>query len=76
MSAVAFRNVVATPSDPVDTWPFEALVETLERGLVPDWQPMPPDVTAVPVATAKGGPNTGIPQICGSHTPVEAPAGL
>lgn len=40
MSAVAFRNVIAAPSDPVDTWPFEALVETLERGLVPDWQPV------------------------------------
>lgn len=44
MSAVAFRNVVATPSDPVDTWPFEALVETLERGLVPDWQPVLADI--------------------------------
>ena len=48
MSAVAFRNVVATPSDPVDTWPFEALVETLERGLVPDWQPMLADIRRHP----------------------------
>jgi DNA-binding transcriptional regulator YiaG len=45
---VAFRNVVATPSDPVDTWPFEALVETLERGLVPDWQPVLADIRRHP----------------------------
>ena len=35
-----FRNVNAAPSDPVDTWPFEALVETIETGLVSDWQPV------------------------------------
>ncbi|MBU6311461.1 MAG: helix-turn-helix domain-containing protein [Actinomycetales bacterium] len=40
MSIVDFRNVIAARSDPVETWPFEALVETLERGLVPDWQPV------------------------------------
>ena len=48
MSAVAFRNVVATPSYPVDSWPFEALVETLERGLVPDWQPVLADIRRHP----------------------------
>jgi DNA-binding transcriptional regulator YiaG len=48
VSAVAFRNVVATPSDPVDSWPFEALVETLERGLVPDWQPVLADIRRHP----------------------------
>lgn len=40
MTIQAFRNVDASPSDPVDTWPFEALVEVLERGLVTDWQPV------------------------------------
>ena len=29
MSLTTFRNVSASPRDPVDTWPFEALVETL-----------------------------------------------
>jgi len=38
--AVAFRNVDAAPSDDVATWPYEAIVTTLERGLVPDWQPL------------------------------------
>ena len=37
---VSFRNVDAAPTDPVDTWPFEALVIVLERGLVADWQPL------------------------------------
>lgn len=35
-----FRNVEASPADPVVTWPYEALVTAIERGLVPDWQPI------------------------------------
>jgi hypothetical protein len=35
-----FRNVDASPSDPLDTWPYEALVTAIERGLVLDWQPI------------------------------------
>ena len=35
-----FRNVDADPSDDVRTWPYEALVAAIDRGLVPDWQPM------------------------------------
>lgn len=38
--SVAFRNVDASPDDPVGTWPYEAIATTLERGLVPDWQPV------------------------------------
>lgn len=38
--ALRFRNVDASPSDPVDTWPYEALVTAIERGLVTDWQPI------------------------------------
>ena len=37
---VTFRNVDASPSDPVSTWPFEGLVVVIERGLVADWQPL------------------------------------
>lgn len=43
-----FRNVLAAPSDPVDTWPFEALAETLERGLVPDWRPVLAEISRRP----------------------------
>lgn len=35
-----FRNVDASPDDDVRTWPFEALLTAIERGLVPDWQPI------------------------------------
>ena len=38
--AVQFRNVDASPTDDVRTWPFEALVTTIDRGLVSDWQPL------------------------------------
>ncbi|MFM9133882.1 MAG: helix-turn-helix domain-containing protein [bacterium] len=37
---VAFRNVDASPSDPVATWPYEGLVICIERGLVADWRPV------------------------------------
>ncbi|MDD9368556.1 MAG: helix-turn-helix transcriptional regulator [Acidimicrobiales bacterium] len=37
---LAFRNVGASPDDDVRTWPYEALVAAIDRGLVPDWQPI------------------------------------
>lgn len=37
---VTFRNVDASPEDDVRTWPYEALVAVIDRGLVPDWQPI------------------------------------
>lgn len=38
--AVRFRNVDASPEDDVRTWPYEALVTVMDRGLVADWQPV------------------------------------
>lgn len=37
---VSFRNVEAHPDDDVLTWPYEALVTVIDRGLVADWQPI------------------------------------
>jgi len=37
---VAFRNVDASPTDDVRTWPYEAIVTMIDRGLVGDWQPI------------------------------------
>lgn len=37
---LTFRNVDARPDDAVDTWPYEALVTAIDRGLVPDWRPI------------------------------------
>lgn len=35
-----FRNVDADPAADVRSWPYEAIVETIDRGLVADWQPL------------------------------------
>jgi hypothetical protein len=37
---VRFRNVDASPSDDVRTWPYEGLVTVIDRGLVGDWRPI------------------------------------
>ncbi|MEX1003812.1 MAG: helix-turn-helix transcriptional regulator [Acidimicrobiia bacterium] len=37
---VEFRNVDASPTDDVRTWPYEALVAVIDRGLVGDWRPI------------------------------------
>ena len=37
---VGFRNVDAEPGDDVATWPYEALVAAIDRGVVPDWRPI------------------------------------
>lgn len=45
---VSFRNVEASPSDPVDSWPYEGLVAVLERGLVQDWRPVLAEIRRQP----------------------------
>lgn len=37
-SGLQFRNVEASPDDPVATWPFEGILAALERGTLPDWR--------------------------------------
>jgi len=46
--SLQFRNVDASPSDDVRTWPFEALVTAIDRGLVSDWQPIFAEVRRSP----------------------------
>lgn len=36
--ALAFRNVDADPSDPVESWPIEAIQAALERGGMQHWR--------------------------------------
>jgi DNA-binding transcriptional regulator YiaG len=36
--ALHFRNVAADPTDPVEQWPYEALVSALERGGLRQWR--------------------------------------
>lgn len=33
-----FRNIVASESDPVETWGFEGLLTALDRGGLPQWR--------------------------------------
>jgi hypothetical protein len=37
-TALKFRNIEASPADPVETWPFEGILAAVERGTLPDWR--------------------------------------
>lgn len=45
---VEFRNVEASPDDDVRTWPYEALVAVVDRGLVSDWKPVLEEIRRSP----------------------------
>ena len=47
-TGLAFRNVDASPDDPVETWPFEAVVAAVERGLARDPKTLPHQVRHQP----------------------------
>lgn len=38
MSELTFRNLDASPQDPVECWPYEGLVTAIERGSLSDWR--------------------------------------
>ena len=46
--SLAFRSVDAAFADAVQTWPYEALVETMERGLIGDWMPILDELRTAP----------------------------
>lgn len=35
---LSFRNIDASPGDPVESWPFEGVLTALERGGLPEWR--------------------------------------
>ena len=47
-SALKFRNVSASPDDPVETWPFEGVLAAVERGTLPDWRRLAKAIRADP----------------------------
>ena len=51
MSALAFRNVDASPADPVSHWPQEAIQTALERGGLDDWRHLTSAIQADPWGT-------------------------
>ena len=48
MSTLAFRNVDASPNDPVSDWPVEAIQTALERGGLSDWRRLAAAIRAQP----------------------------
>ena len=47
-TALKFRNVNASPDDPVETWPFEGILAAVERGTLPDWRRLARAIQADP----------------------------
>jgi hypothetical protein len=43
-----FRNIIASPDDPVETWPFEGVLAAVERGTLPDWRRLARAIQADP----------------------------
>jgi DNA-binding transcriptional regulator YiaG len=47
-TALRFRNITASPDDPVGTWPFEGILAAVERGTLPDWRRLATVIQADP----------------------------
>lgn len=47
-TALKFRNIAASPDDPVETWPFEGILAAVERGTLPDWRRLATAIRADP----------------------------
>lgn len=45
---VAFRNITATPDDPVVAWGFEGLLTAIERGSMKEWNRIAAEVRKLP----------------------------
>jgi DNA-binding transcriptional regulator YiaG len=46
--ALKFRNIDASPDDPVETWPFEGILAAVDRGTLPDWRRLATAIRADP----------------------------
>lgn len=51
MTSLAFRNVDASPNEPVSAWPIEAIQTALERGGLSDWRRLAAEIRAQPWGT-------------------------
>ena len=47
-TSLKFRNIEASPEDPVQTWPFEGILAAVERGTLPDWRRLAEAIDADP----------------------------
>ena len=48
MTSLAFRNVEGDPASDPDSWPFEAILASVERGSLVDWRRLAATVRASP----------------------------
>src|SRR5947208_3337963 len=48
MSGLCFRNIDASPGDPVESWPLEAIQTALERGSLQHWRRLAAAIKAQP----------------------------
>ena len=37
-TGLRFRNIIVSPDEPVEAWPFEGILAAVERGTLPDWR--------------------------------------
>jgi DNA-binding transcriptional regulator YiaG len=47
-SGLKFRNIETSPDDPVERWPFEGILASVERGTLPDWRRLANAIRADP----------------------------
>ena len=47
-TGLKFRNISASPDDPVESWPFEGILAAVERGTLPDWRRLSAAIRADP----------------------------
>jgi DNA-binding transcriptional regulator YiaG len=47
-TALKFRNITASPEDPVENWPFEGVLTAVDRGTLPDWRRLARAIQADP----------------------------
>lgn len=47
-TALRFRNIEASPEDPVESWPFEGILAAVQRGTLPDWRRLANAINAEP----------------------------
>lgn len=45
---ISFRNIDASPTDPVESWPFEGVAIALERGGLSEWRRLAASIRARP----------------------------
>jgi hypothetical protein len=62
-TALKFRNIDASPDDPIETWPFEGILAAVERGTLPDWRRLAAAIRAIQAGFRGKDRNLAIPLV-------------